>query len=185
MHRFYRSLLLCVLLLGMPVQAQLLGQSAPDFALVNEAGELLRLSDFIGVPIILNFWASWCAPCVEELPLFQEIMNEVNTDETAAVHTILVNNGEVMSTAEVFLRDTLGITLLAVYEADGQQRAELQAQGIVASRNQDVLRDFRVRGMPTTYFIDAEGIIRAQKIGLLFPAEAQAFLAEIGLSWQP
>ncbi len=183
MNRFL--ILMAVLLLASFGQAQLVGQSAPDFVLVNEAGELVRLSDFVGVPIILNFWASWCAPCVEELPLFQEIMDEVNTDEAPALHTILVNNGEALSAASAFLRDTLAIRLPAAYEADQQQRAELQGQGIQASRNQDVLRDFRVRGMPTTYFIDAEGMVRAQKIGLLFPAEAQAFLSDIGVTWQP
>ena len=45
---------------------------APDFTMMNAAGETVKLSDFFGKPIVLNFWASWCGPCKSEMPHFEK-----------------------------------------------------------------------------------------------------------------
>ena len=49
------------------------GEPAPVFALSNEQGEVIRLSDFRGQPVLLNFWATWCPPCIWEMPSMERL----------------------------------------------------------------------------------------------------------------
>jgi thiol-disulfide isomerase/thioredoxin len=162
--------------------AQGIGDKAPDFTLASVAGDVVRLSDLTGEPIVLNFWATWCPPCRAELPLFQRISEEVNTREDASVRFVLVNLSEPPAAAHRFL-EALGITLLALYDAprDVQTRHE----SVRFDATAEVMRRYRARGMPTTLFIDAEGVVRAVKVGEMLPQEAPALLASIGVTWRP
>lgn len=166
------------LLLFSSVTAQGVGTPAPDFALVDRAGEVVSLSDCQGTPLVLNAWATWCAPCVEELPFFQQLDDEVNGEEVE-LGFLLLNSGEAPDAAAEFL-ESLEVTLPAAFDATRDQAATLEVD-----KTLDVLRDYRVRGMPTTFFIDAEGVIQGVKVGFLFPDEASTFLESIGVSWQP
>ena len=166
------------LLLFSSVAAQGVGTPAPDFALVDRAGETVSLSDFQGKPLVLNAWATWCAPCVEELPFFQRLDDEVNGEGTK-LGFLLLNSGEAPDAAAAFLEE-LAVTLPAAFDATRDQ-----AEALEVDKTLDVLRDYRVRGMPTTFFIDAEGVIQGVKVGLLLPNEASTFLENIGVSWQP
>ena len=169
---------LAFLLVFSTAAAQGVGTPALDFTLVNRAGEVVSLSDFRGKPLVLNAWATWCAPCVEELPLFQRIANEVGGEE-ADLSFLLLNSGEAPDAATAFLEE-LNVTLPAAFDPTRDQAATLEVD-----KTLDVLRDYRVRGMPTTFFIDAEGVIQGVKVGLLLPSEASTFLENIGVSWQP
>ena len=169
---FFTFLLLSV------VTAQGVGTPAPDFTLVNRAGEVVSLADFQGTPLVLNAWATWCAPCVEELPFFQQLADEVNREEVE-LGFLLVNSGEAPDDAAAFLEE-LEVTLPAVFDGTRDQAATLEVDETL-----NVLREYRVRGMPTTFFIDAEGIIQGVKVGLLLPSEAATFLESIGVAWQP
>lgn len=165
--------------------AQGVGSTAPAFSLVDSHGEPVSLADFRGKPLVLNVWASWCAPCVEELPFFQRLYREVNADaDEEGLEILLLNNGEDSAEAVSFLQD-LGVTLPTALEPTKEQREASEAQGKKLDDGAKVLRSYRVRGMPTTFFIDATGTIRAVKVGLLLPSEAPALLASIGVSWQP
>lgn len=55
---------------------------APDFTVVDAKGDSVNLSDLLGKPIVLNFWASWCPPCKSEMPDFNEVYKEVGEDIT-------------------------------------------------------------------------------------------------------
>ena len=117
---------------------------APDFTVYDREGNTVRLSDFRGKPVVLNFWASWCGPCKKEMPDFEEIYKEYGED----VHFVMVNltDGaqETMKTATTFL-DGSGYTFPVYYDKDT-----------------DAAYTYQVYGIPVTYFINAEGHLIAQ-----------------------
>ena len=167
--------------------AQNAGSDAPAFNLVDARGEIVSLTDFRGEPLVLNVWASWCAPCAEELPFFQQLYDEVdNKADTAGkrLNILLLNNAENPAEAVTFLQN-LEVALPAALEPTQDQITTFEAQNIALDETSDILRSYRVRGLPTTFFIDADGVIRAVKVGLLLPSEASELLASIGVKWQP
>lgn len=117
---------------------------APDFTVYDREGNTVRLSDFRGKPVVLNFWASWCGPCKKEMPDFEEIYKEYGED----IHFVMVNltDGaqETMKTATTFL-DGSGYTFPVYYDKDT-----------------DAAYTYQVYGIPVTYFINAEGHLIAQ-----------------------
>jgi thiol-disulfide isomerase/thioredoxin len=140
------------------------GSPAPDFALadVRDGGETRQLSDFEGNPVVLNWYATWCAPCRDEIPLFQEAQDALGDD----VAFLLVNLEEPRDRAEGML-DELGASMTAVLDSEGE----------VAER-------YRVTGMPTTYFIDADGTVESTSSGGMDEEQLQEALAGLGLEYQ-
>ena len=115
------------------------GDVAPDFAFSSFDGERLKLSDFRGRPVWLNFWASWCAPCRAEMPAMELKLRE-HADDNLLI--VAVNNGERIEAAERFL-ERLQIDL-GLYAYDPAA---------------DIARRYSLVGMPTSFFIDANGVI--------------------------
>jgi thiol-disulfide isomerase/thioredoxin len=131
------------------------GDVAPDFEFSAFDGQRLKLSDFRGRPVFLNFWATWCQPCKRELPDMDELLREY-TDEGLAV--IAVNNGERFEPARKFMDEDMGVNLTAIgYDP-----------------NQDVVSRYNVVGMPTSIFIDANGVITQVVRGELRRVDMQA-----------
>jgi len=130
-----------------------LDEEAPDFRLETTDGRELSLSDFKGKPVLLNFWATYCGPCRYEMPLLQQV--HVDPVWTARGLVILaVNLGESSATASGFMdENSYSFTVM------------LDATGEVGAR-------YNTRYIPTTYFIDKDGIIRNVKIGA-FQSRAQ------------
>ena len=120
------------------------GKPAPDFQLPNLEGQPISLSDFRGKPVLLNFWATWCGPCVFEMPFIQSIFEE--SSDTGLV-VLAVNIGETPSAAEGFM-----------------QSGNLSFP-VLLDTNQDVALKYNIRGIPTTFFIDKDGIIQEKKVG--------------------
>ena len=111
---------------------------APDFTVYDREGNPVKLSDFFGKPIVLNFWASWCGPCKSEMPDFQEKYAQLGKD----IQFLMINlttDRETMDTATAFL-DSSGYTFPVLYDTSGQA-AYL----------------YQVYYIPTTYFLDADG----------------------------
>jgi thiol-disulfide isomerase/thioredoxin len=115
------------------------GDVAPDFVFSSFDGERLRLSDFRGQPVWLNFWASWCGPCRAEMPAMELKLRE-HADDNLVI--VAVNNGERIESAERFL-ERLDIDL-GLYAYDPAA---------------DVANRYSLVGMPTSFFIDADGVI--------------------------
>ena len=109
---------------------------APDFTVYDAAGKAVQLHDFIGKPIVLNFWASWCGPCRSEMPEFQEVYNQLGDKVTF----LMVNAGQESANDVKSFLENAGYTFPVYYDTtDGAAVA------------------YRVTGLPTTYFLNAKG----------------------------
>ena len=137
-----------------------IGYAAPDFQLTSLDNETLQLAQQQGKPIILNFWATWCGPCRAEMPALQRISAEFNS--TALV--IGVNQAEQATQVSNFATE-FGITY-----------------PILLDLTNDINRLYRVRSLPTTYFIDSNGIIRDQIIGTASEAVLSSKLENLIIS---
>jgi len=135
---------------GSSDEAPEVGKYAPDFLLPDLDGVKVRLSDLRGKPVVLNFWATWCGYCVDEMPLLQEI-HDTKAGEGLVI--LAVNDGETGARAEEFMQ-TNGYSFK-----------------VLLDRFQDVIPFYKVRGLPTTFFIDPEGVIRDIKVGAFVSKE--------------
>ena len=133
-----------------PESAPQVGELAPDFQLPDLKGKAVYLSDFHGSPILVNFWATWCAPCQSEMPYIQAVYEEWSG---RGLVVLTIDIGESSSQARDFMESNR-LTFPVLLDSDGK----------VAER-------YNVRGIPTTIFIDTEGIIQVMKIGA-FPSKA-------------
>ena len=120
------------------------GSIAPDFTLTNLEGETITLSDLRGIPVMLNFWATWCGYCRNEMPYIQEVYEQWQ-DSNLVILTI--NNREDSSEVHQFMQEN-ELYFPVLLDSDG-----------------NVFSKYEIRGIPTTFFIDEDGIIKEKKIG--------------------
>ncbi|MBN2084467.1 MAG: TlpA family protein disulfide reductase [Anaerolineales bacterium] len=132
---------------------------APDFSLPGLDGKTAALADLRGKIVILNFWATWCGPCREELPLLESIART----HASSLTVLAVETGDPADAVRAFT-DALGLERVRIL---------LDPSGGVGDL-------YLVRGLPTTFFIDETGMIRRIKIGTLDPAEMESILAQLG-----
>ena len=120
------------------------GQSlAPDFAVYDAEGKEVRLSDFFGKPIVLNFWASWCGPCKMEMPDFQEKYLELGDEIQFLMINMTDGSRETVKSASEFI---VGQEYTFPVFYDTRSSAAMT---------------YGVYSLPTTFFIDAEGHVIA------------------------
>ena len=123
-----------------------IGTVAPDFQLRTLTGETVKLSDFRGRPVVINFWASWCGPCKAEMPLLSKTYNELK-DQGLVI--LAVDVQELEAVVEKYVKDNnLPFTILL-------------------DRNGEIANLYRARGLPTTYFVDPEGKVQSWQVGTL------------------
>lgn len=154
------------------------GERAPFFTLVDRSGAAVSNRDFAGEPLVINFWATWCGPCRAELPLFQRV-----ADETGA-RFLLVNLSEGPDAVARYL-DEVGVTLPLARDATAAERGALAADGVEPLPSAAVFNVYRAFGLPTTYFVDADGVIRAVQVGQVLEPILARRLATIGVDWTP
>lgn len=146
-----------MLLVGSGPSSGLIGRAAPNFTLVDLDGGPVRLADLRGRPVIVNFWASWCAPCVREFPLLRAAA-ERHGDELAIVGIIYQDRSE---DARSFM-ERMGATWPSAVDPGGE-----------------VAVSYGIHGPPESFFIDRAGIVVDRQIGELSAAGLDAKLAAI------
>lgn len=134
--------------------------AAPDFTVFDLQGNPVQLSDFIGTPVILNFWASWCGPCKSEMPDFEAAYQTYGDEIRFIMVNLTDGSQETVESASAFIEDT-GYTFPVFFDT------ELSAA--IA---------YGVTSIPATYFINAEGNLVAYGIG---PLNLKALETGIGM----
>ncbi len=123
--------------------------SVPDFTVTDQDGNSVSLSDFVGKPVILNFWASWCGPCKSEMPDFDAAYAQYGDE----IHFVMVNltDGyrETPEVAQKFIEEQ-GYSFPVYFDTESSAAMA-----------------YRVTSIPATYFIDAKGDPVAQGRGAL------------------
>ena len=133
------------------------GQSAPDFVLKSSTGNNLRLSEYRGDVVMINFWATWCGPCRQEMPLLDDLYGRYQR---------------------------VGFTLLGVNIDDDSRRAMKMIEELGVSfpvlfdESKDVSKLYAVEAMPVTVLVDREGTVRHVHHGYK-PGYEEKYLTEI------
>lgn len=120
------------------------GNIAPDFELKLLTGEATKLSDYRGKKVMLNFWATWCPPCKAEMPEMQQFY-EATKDEVATLGVNMDPHADVAG----FVKN-MGITF-----------------PILLDEKNEVNKDYQIISIPTTFFIDENGVITHKFIGAM------------------
>ena len=133
------------------------GQVAPDFVLKSATGENLRLSEYRGDVILINFWATWCGPCRQEMPILDDLYGRYQR---------------------------VGFNLLGVNIDEDSRRAMQMVQElgvnfpVLFDENKEVSKLYEVEAMPVTILVDREGIVRHVHHGYK-PGYEEKYLTEI------
>ena len=129
--------------------------AAPDVTITDASGNDVKLSDFRGKGVVLNFWASWCGPCKSEMPHFQEAYEEYGEE----LHFLMVNMstafGDPQADAQTLLTEN-GYTFPVYYDTKAE-----------------CAYSYGVTGIPMTFFIDKDGNIVSEKTGMISQADLE------------
>ena len=153
-----------IIMLGLLlIQACILNgdDKAPDFTLLDLDGNEVRLSEFRDKVVLINFWTTWCPPCRAEMPEIESLYQEYK------------DKGLVI----------IGID---IGEPEARVRQFVQRGGyswtFVLDSNGAVMADYKIRKIPTSFFIDRKGVIQAENIGAMTKQGMEAILAELLLA---
>ncbi|MDA1080220.1 MAG: redoxin domain-containing protein [Gemmatimonadetes bacterium] len=142
------------------------GAPAPDFSAlaVPDSGEptvAISIAAYKGKPILLNIWATWCAPCREEMPRIERLHRELGPEGLAVV-AISINNPGMTNAIREF-RTEMGLSFEILYDVSGRIRDSYQTSGV-----------------PETFLIDRQGVVRRRLIGSSWTVDNQrALLREL------
>ena len=137
--RLFAGLIFCALASLSLAASDLAGQPAPDFALKSASGENLRLSEYRGDVVMINFWATWCGPCRQEMPLLDELYVRY---QRVGFNLLGVNIDDDTGRAMKMI-DELGVTFPVLFDS-----------------RKEVSKLYHVAAMPVTLLVDREGRIR-------------------------
>jgi len=120
------------------------GQLAPDFALKSSTGENLRLSEYRGDVVMINFWATWCGPCRQEMPLLEELYARY---KRVGFNLLGVNIDDDARRAMRMI-DEMGVSFPVLFDS-----------------RKEVSKLYQVDAMPVTVLVDREGYVRYVHLG--------------------
>src|SRR5579864_3007208 len=138
----------------------LIGSAAPDFALSGLDGKAVQLSSFRGQWVYLNFWATWCAPCRQELPVYQELLSGEFGDYRGKLAFLAVDQNETADTVNAYLKK-YNFHLPIVLDPDAK-----------------ATNLYGILNLPITFIIDPQGVLRYEHIGAMTPDYLQRYLQD-------
>lgn len=137
------------------------GKPAPDFRLKTLDGNEIKLSDLRGKTVLINLWASWCPPCRYEMPGIQAAYEKFNSKGLVVLGLNFTAQDNLQDVQD-FVTE-LKLTFPILLDESGDVSAGL----------------YGMRGLPTSYFIDTQGILQRIQVGALLPEKIEEFLLEI------
>ncbi len=143
-----------------PAPAPVEGAPAPDFTLNQLDGSAIRLADLKGQVVLINFWATWCGPCRLEMP---DIQKQYDALKDKAFTVLAVNLDEPADDVRRYTSD-LALTFPVLLDP-GAKVNDL----------------YRVRGYPTTFFVNRDGVIQREHVGIMSDGQLKGYLTELGL----
>lgn len=141
LKRILKSTLLLGLLTGFTVSLAATGDAtpAPDFTLKSRSGENIKLSELRGNVVMVNFWASWCGPCRQEMPLLQQLYDRYQ----GMGFTLLGVNVDEQPAAALKMLKEIPVDFPILYDSSNK-----------------VSKQYQVKAMPSTFMVDRDGNIR-------------------------
>lgn len=133
------------------------GSIAPDISLMDMDGNQMKLSDLKGKKVFLNFWATWCPPCREEMPDIEKMKEKYGNDLTI----IAVSSAESKDTVAAFLQE-YSYTFSIYLDEDSS-----------------ISRTYQLSAIPTSYFIDEDGIIQQKSVGAIDFESMEAYYKDL------
>ena len=140
-----------------PISGTNIGDVAPDFQTVNDIGKTIRLSDFRGQVVLLNFWGTWCGPCRVEMPAFEAAFN---ANKETGFTILAVNNRDTPEAVSAF-RGEFGLSFPLVMD-DGAA----------------IAKTYGVFSFPSTYVLNQHGVITARHFGALTAEQIQELVTQ-------
>jgi peroxiredoxin len=128
------------------------GTPAPNFELFDLDNRPVRLSDYLGCPVVINFWGTQCIYCLEEMPALEAVFRQELESDDGAVF-LAVNVQDTAAKARAFMNDN-GYTIPVLMDAGGQ-----------------AAQAYNISALPVTVFVDRIGIIRYIKLGMFVSLE--------------
>lgn len=134
---------------------------ASDFTVLDRSGKEVKLSDFFGKPVVINFWATWCGPCKSELPAFDSMYNELDGE----VEFLMVN-----------LTDGFRETEKSVKEFISDEGYEFP---VYFDTEYSAAYAYGVSGIPMSVFINADGTVSDAHVGAMSEETLRNYIKEI------
>lgn len=141
-------------------EAPEVGALAPSFTLANTYGNNVTLEDYRGQVVLINFWATWCPPCRQEMPSIHDRYQQYGGD----LVVLAVDYAEPAEQVAAF-QEQLGLTFDVLLDSQGK-----------------VSDQYRIQGYPTSVFVNEFGVIEIVHIGLMTDNQMDDYLADMGLS---
>ncbi|MCB0191547.1 MAG: TlpA family protein disulfide reductase [Anaerolineae bacterium] len=143
------------------VTGMVVGQIAPDFTLLTLNGDTLTLSGLRGRPVLINFWASWCAPCRIEMPTLVRVYKKYQPEGLEIV-AFNVTSQDSLSNAQAFVNE-FQLPFPVVLDKAGHVTAD----------------DYQLRGLPMSIFINRDGVIAHVQLGAMSEVQIEDVIEDL------